>query len=39
MGVRILYSPSLELVNEKLTLSSGEFGAWEELVFVGVKEL
>jgi hypothetical protein len=39
MGVRFLNSPSLELVNEKLALSSGEFGAWEELVLVGVKEL
>jgi hypothetical protein len=39
MGVRILYSSSLELVNEKLLLSSGEFGAWEESTSVGVKEL
>jgi hypothetical protein len=39
MGVRILYSPSLELVNEKLAFSSGELGAWEELVLVRVKEL
>jgi hypothetical protein len=39
MGVRILYSPSLELVNEKLALSSGEFGAWEELTSDGVEEM
>jgi hypothetical protein len=38
MGVRILHSPSLALVNETLAFSSGEFGAWEELVLVGVKE-
>ena len=39
MGVRILYSPSLALANEKLALSSGEFGASEEVVLVGVKRL
>jgi len=39
MGARILYSPSPELVSEKFALSSGEFGAREEFVVVGIKEL
>jgi len=39
MGVRILYSPSLELVNENLASSRGGFGAWQELVLFGIKEL
>jgi hypothetical protein len=35
MGVRFLYSPWLELVNEKHALSSDEFGAWEKLTSTG----
>jgi hypothetical protein len=39
MGVRILYSPSLELVNENPASSRCGFSAWQELVLFGIKEL
>jgi hypothetical protein len=39
VGVRILYSPSLELVNENPASSRCGFGAWQELVLFAIKEL
>src|SRR5665213_1335784 len=39
MGVRILCSPSLELVNEDPASSRCGFGVWQELVLFGLKEL